>query len=163
MSVLYLIPGLVCLLLGAVFLLLYRYLQTKQGTRDRSITVPTWGKLVDTGERTEYNYENRAHTVHYGIYEFDTLDGQHISAASGFGYYGPDRIPGTQGKMVKIFYNPNNPTEFALQEEEELSKTIWPTFRKVGITLTAVGIVVTAVTAAAMLGAFDHLLESLLG
>ena len=162
MRALYLIPGLVCLLLGAVFLLLYRYLLTKQGTRDRSITVPTWGKLVDTGERTEYNYENRAHTVHYGIYEFDTLDGQHISAASGFGYYDPDRIPGTQGKMVKIFYNPNNPTEFALQEEEELSKTIWPTFRKVGIGLTVLGILLTAGAVAAILGVFDPLLEGLM-
>ena len=162
MSVLYLIPGLVCLVLGGAFILVFQYLQNKQETRDSSITVPTWGQLVDTGERTEYNYENRAHTVYFGIYEFDTLDGQHISAASNFGYYGPNRIPGTQGKMVKIFYNPDNPTEFALQEEEDLSKTIWPTFRKVGILLTVIGIVVTAVTVAAMLGAFNHLLDSLL-
>ncbi len=100
--------------------------------------------------------------MYFGIYEFDTLDGQHISAASNFGYYGPNRIPGTQGKMVKIFYNPDNPTEFALQEEEDISKTIWPTFRKVGILLTVIGVVVTAVTVAAMLGAFNHLLDSLL-
>ena len=97
MSVLYLIPGLVCLVLGGAFILVFQYLQNKQETRDSSITVPTWGQLVDTGERTEYNYENRAHTVYFGIYEFDTLDGQHISAASNFGYYGPNRIPGTQG------------------------------------------------------------------
>ena len=84
MSGLWLIPGLVCMFLGAVFLLLFRYLCSQQEKKDRTIKAQTWGKLTGTGSRTEYDYKNRSRTVYYGIYEYQAADGRHYSAASGF-------------------------------------------------------------------------------
>ena len=75
MEGLYLIPGLVCLFLGAVFLLLFRYLRSQQEKKDRTIKAQTWGKLTGTGSRTEYDYNNRSRTVYYGIYEYQAADG----------------------------------------------------------------------------------------
>ena len=161
MSGLWLIPGLACLFLGVVFLLLFRYLRSRQEEMDRTIKAQTWGKLTGTGSRTEYDYNNRSRIVHYGIYEYEAADGRCYSAASGFGYGDPDDIPGTGGNQVKILYNPDRPTEFMLPEEQAVSVSVWPTFKKVGIILTVIGVLLTAVTAAGVLGFFDPILESL--
>ena len=45
MRALYLIPGLVCLFLGGIFLLVYRSSRIKQETTDRDVTAQTWGGL----------------------------------------------------------------------------------------------------------------------
>ena len=161
MNALFLIPGFVCLFLGCVFLLIYRHCILKHETIDRSLRGQTWGKLVDTGSRTEYDYDNRAHTVHFGIYEYDTADGQHVSSASDFGYYGPEAVPGTRGNLVKIRYNPEKPAEFALTEEQAVAETIWPKFKKTGKTLIVIGILLTVAAVAALLGLFDRLLGTL--
>ena len=65
--------------------------------------------------------------------------------------------------MVKIHYNPKNPTEFALDEEQAISKTVWPKFRRVGILLTVLGILFTLAGVAVILGFFEPLFSSLLG
>ena len=124
MSALLFIPGGVCLFLGVVFLLISRYGSTRAEESEHRMTAQGWAKLVDTGTRTEYNYENRARTVHFGVYEYDTTDGQHISSASSFGYGNPKDVPGTGGNMVQVCYNPNDPNEFALLKEQAVSKTI---------------------------------------
>ena len=162
MKALYLIPGLVCLFLGAVFLLLFRSSRIKQETTDRDITAQTWGRLVDTESRTERDYENRQRTVYYGIYEYDTADGQHISSASDYSYHTLQDVPGTKGNTVKLLYNPKSPTEFILPEEQAAFKAVWPQFRKTGIGLTILGIVLTAAAVAAILGLFDPLIDALL-
>ena len=162
MRALYLIPGLVCLFLGGFFLLIYRSSRIKQETTDRDITAQTWGRLVDTESRTELDYKNRAHTVYYGIYEYETADGQHISSASGYSYHTLQDVPGTQGNAVKLLYNPKKPDEFILPEEQAAFKAIWPQFRKTGIGLTILGIVLTAAAVAALLGIFDLLFDTLL-
>ena len=161
MRALFLIPGLTCLLLGVVFLLVYRNGRARQEACDRSQTGEAWGRLTGTGERTEWDIDNRSRTVHYGIYEYDTADGQHISSASNFGYYSPEAVPGAQGKMVKLRYNPGNPSEFTLAEEKAVTVSVWPKFRKVGILLTVIGVLLTLAAAAAMLGAFDALFAGL--
>ena len=161
MEGLYLIPGLVCMFLGAVFLLLFRYLCSQQEKKDRTIKAQTWGKLTGTGSRTEYDYNNRSHTVYYGIYEYQAADGRYYSSASDFGYGDPDDVPGTGGNTVKILYDPDRPTEFALPEERIISISVRPTFKKVGIILTVIGVLLTAVTAAGLLGFFDPILKSL--
>ena len=153
MRALYLIPGLVCLCLGGVFLLLYRHMCIRQEASDRSLTAQAWAKLVETGSRIEYNYDNRRETVYYG---------QHISSASDFGYLSPKDVPGTRGDMVKVFYNPNNPSEFALSEEQAVSKTIWPKFKKTGILLTVIGVLLTVAAIVVLLGFFDSILDSLM-
>ena len=163
MRALYLIPGMVCLFLGGIFLLVFRSSRIKQQTIDRDVRGQTWGRLVDTGSRTERNYENRPHTVYYGIYEYDTADGQHISSASEYNYHTPQSVPGTKGNMVKVLYNPKNPTEFILPEEKEAFQEIWPKLKKPGIGLTVLGIILTIAAVAAMLGVFDPLFDSLLG
>lgn len=163
MRVLYLIPGFACLFIGCVFLLVFRYILQKQEPLDRSIRGQTWGKLAGMESRTERNYENRAHTVYFGIYEYDTADGQHISSTSDFGCYAPEEVPGSQGNMVKIHYNPENPAEFALSEEQAMAKAIWPKFKKTGVTLTVLGILLTLVAFAAILGFFDLLVGNLFG
>ena len=53
MRALYLIPGLVCLFLGGIFLLVYRSSRIKQETTNRDVTAQTWGRLVDTESKTE--------------------------------------------------------------------------------------------------------------
>ena len=63
--------------------------------------------------------------------------------------------------MVKILYDPDRPTEFALAEERVISISISPTFKKVGIILTVIGVLLTTVTAAGLLGFFDPILGSL--
>lgn len=154
MTVFFLIPGVVCLFLGVVFLLLYRRSSTRAEVSERSMTGKVWAKLADTGSRTEYDYDNRSRTVYFGIYEYDTADGQHLSAASDFGYIDPKDIPGARGNMVKARYNPNAPAEFALEEEQSVSRTVWPKFKKIGMILTALGILFAAAAVAAMLGLF---------
>ena len=109
-----------------------------------------------------YKYENRHKTVYFGVYEFDSADGQHISSASDFGYCDPKDIPGTRGNMVKVRYNPRNPTEFALSEEQAVSDTVLPKFKRIGILLTVLGIFLTTVTVVALLGFFEPILDRLL-
>lgn len=162
MRALYLIPGFVCLFLGGVFLLIYRSSRNKQETTNRDITAQTWGRLVDTESRTERDYENRARTVYYGIYEYETADGQHISSASGYSYHTLQDVPGTQGNTVKLLYNPKKPDEFILPEERAAFKAIWPQFRKTGIGLTVLGAVLTLAAVAAILSVFDPVFDTLL-
>ena len=64
--------------------------------------------------------------------------------------------------MVKIRYNPNNPTEFVLLEEQDVSRTVLPSFRKIGIILSVLGILFSAAAIAAILGLFDSLLNGLI-
>ena len=161
MKALYLIPGLVCLLIGGTFLFLVRYSRIKQETADRNLKGKTWGKLVHTGSRSERDYQ-ATHTVFFGVYEYDTADGQHVSSASDFGYRRPDEVPGTQGNMVSILYNPDDPSEMALSEEQARAQSIMPQFRKTGITILILGILLTIVALAGILGLFDPLVEKLL-
>ncbi len=118
--------------------------------------------LAGSGEKIKRDHDNRSHTVYFGIYEYDTADGQHISSASEFCYYDPRAIPGAQDKMVKLRYNPNHPSEFALEEEQAVSISVWPAFRKTGILLTVIGVLLSAAAAAALLGFFDPLIDSLM-
>ena len=131
----FLIFGSVCLFLGGIFFLVFRRSRARHETLSRTLTAEAWAKLTDTESRTEYDIKNRAHTVFYGVYEYDTADGQHLSAPSDFGYHDAAGIPGTQGRPVKIRYNPKHPEEFALTEEQAVSETIWPKFRKVALLL----------------------------
>jgi hypothetical protein len=162
MRALFFIPGVACLFIGIVFLLVFRLGSIEDERAEHSMIAQGWAKLVDTGRRLKYDYKNRSRTVYYGVYEYDTVDGQHISSASDFGYGNPKDIPGTQGNMVKIRYDPNNPTAFALPEEQAVSRTVLPAFRKVGIILTVLGVLLTAAAIAAILGLFDSLLNGLI-
>ncbi len=162
MSWLYLIPGLICLLIGAGFLLIFRYSNTKEKELGHRVKAKAWAKLTDTGSRIEDRYNNRTYTVYFGIYEYDTDDGQHISSASAFGYTSPDIIPGAKGNMVKILYNPDKPSEFVLPEEQEHTASILPTIRKAGITFIVIGLPLTLLAVAGILGLFDPILKSLL-
>ena len=162
MRAFFFIPGVACLFIGVVFLLVFRYRTIEDERSERRLIAQGWAKLTDTGSRLEYNYENRSRTVYFGVYEYDTADGQHISSASDFGYGNPKDIPGTQGNMVKIRYNPKSPAEFVLTEEQALSKTVWPKFKEVGIRLTIIGLFLTAAAAALLLGFFDPILDSLM-
>ena len=162
MRALFLIPGLTCLLLGVVFQLVYRNGRARQEACDRSQTGEAWGRLTGTGERTEWDIDNRSRTVHYGIYEYDTADGQHISSASDYSYHTLQDVPGTKGNTVKLLYNPKKPTEFILPEEQAAFKAIWPQFRKTGIGLTVLGAVLTLAAVAALLGVFDPLFDTLM-
>ena len=157
MRALFFIPGVVCLFIGVVFLLVFRYRSIAEEKSERSMIAQGWAKLVDTGSRLEYDYNNRARTVYYGVYEYNTADGQYISSASDFGYGNPKDIPGVQGNMVKVRYNPNNPTEFVLLEEQAVSRTVLPTLRKIGIILSVLGILFSAAAIAAISGLFDSL------
>ena len=162
MSWLYLIPSLICLIIGAGFLLLFRYSNTKENELGHRVKAKAWAKLTDTGSRIEDRYNNRTYTVYYGIYEYDTDDGQHISSASAFGYTSPDIIPGAKGNMVNILYNPDKPSEFVLPEEQEHTASILPTIRKAGITFIVIGVPLTVLAVAGILGLFDPILKSLL-
>lgn len=162
MSWLYLIPGLICLIIGAGFLLLFRYSNTKENELGHRVKAKAWAKLIDTECRIEDSYNNRTRTVYFGIYEYDTDDGQHISSASAFGYTSPDIIPGAKGNMVNILYNPDKPSEFVLPEEQEHTASILPTIRKAGITFIVIGVPLTVLAVAGILGLFDPILKSLL-
>ena len=162
MSWLYLIPGLICLLIGAGFLLIFRYSNTKEKELGHRVKAKAWAKLTDTGSRIEDEFNNRRRTVYFGIYEYDTDDGQHISSASAFGYTSPDIIPGAKGNMVNILYNPDKPSEFVLPEEQEHTASILPTIRKAGITFIVIGVPLTLLAVAGILGLFDPILKSLL-
>ena len=162
MRALFFIPGVACLFIGVFFLLVFRLRSIEDERSERSMIAQGWAKLVDTGSRLAYDYDNRSRTVYYGVYEYDTVNGQHISSASDFAYGNPNGIPGAQGNMVKIRYNPNSPTEFILLEEQVVSKAVLPSFRKVGIILLVLGILFSAAAIAAILGLFDPLLYGLI-
>ena len=157
----FLIFGSVCLFLGGIFFLVFRRSRARHETLSRTLTAEAWAKLTDTESRTEYDIKNRAHTVFYGVYEYDTADGQHLSAHSDFGYHDAADIPGTQGRAVKIRYNPKHPEEFALTEEQAVSETIWPKFRKVALLLIVLGVLFLATAAAAGLGLLPSLSDLL--
>ena len=106
--------------------------------------------------------EHNGEVVYYGIYEYETADGQHISSASGYSYHTLQDVPGTQGNAVKLLYNPKKPDEFILPEEQAAFKAIWPQFRKTGIGLTVLGAVLTLAAVAALLGVFDPLFDTLM-
>lgn len=162
MRALFFIPGVACLFIGVSFLLVFRLRSIEAEKAERSMIAQGWAKLADTGSRLKYDYQNRSRTVYYGVYEYDTADGQRVSSASDFGYGDPKDIPGTQGNMVKIRYDPNSPTEFALLEEQAVSGTVLPSFRKVGIILSVLGLLFSAAAIAAVLGLFDPLLYGLI-
>ncbi len=162
MRALYFVPGLACLFIGVMFLLVYRRSIIADEAAEHSMNAQGWARLTDTGSRLEYNYENRSRTVYFGIYEYDTADGQHITSASDFGYGAPKDVPGTQGDMVKIRYNAKNPTEFALLEEQAISRSIRPVLKRIGIWMTILGILFTAAAAAVLLGFFDPILDGLM-
>ena len=154
-----LFPGLVCLLLGVVFLLVFRGSRLRQEMMDRNFTSRTSAKLVDTETKTEYDYNNKASTRHYGIYEFDTAAGEHITAASDFGYAILEQVP---GETVEIYYNPDNPTEFYLPEEHATTEATMPKFREVGIKLIVLGVLLTIAAIAFLAGAFDGITKRFL-
>ena len=153
MRFLFLIPGLVCLFLGAVFLLIFRMSRSKQETEEQRFTGRAWARLVDTGSKIERDPKERAHTVYFGIYEYDTADGQHVTSASEFCYGNEQGIPGTQGNMVQICYDPRKPADFALLEEQAVARSVWPTFRKTGIGLLILGLLLILAAAAVVSGA----------
>ena len=64
MRALFLIPGVVCLLLGGIFILVFRRSDILTRESERSMTAQSWAQLVEMGSRTEYNDENRSHTVY---------------------------------------------------------------------------------------------------
>ena len=161
MDALFLLPGGICLLLGIIFLLVSRKGQAGQEITDRLLAGEAWGRLTGTGQREEEDFDNIMRTMNFGIYEYDTADGQHISSASRASYTNLKDIPGIQGDMVKLRYDREHPAAFSLQEEQVFSRSFWPAFRKTGIRLTVIGVIVTAVTAAALLGLFDSLLKGL--
>ena len=67
MSGLFFIPGVTCLFLGVIFLLIYRTSLRKQEALDSGIVAQAWARLVSTGSRTEIDIKKRSHIVHYGI------------------------------------------------------------------------------------------------
>ena len=64
--------------------------------------------------------------------------------------------------MVKIRYNAKNPTEFALLEEQAVSRSVRPVLKRIGIWMTILGILLTATAVAAISGLFDSLLNGLI-
>ena len=162
MKVLYLIPGLICLLLGGIFLMVARQSRLELEAQDRDMTARAWGKLSDTGSRIERDINKMSHTRYFGIYEFDTADGRHVSVASKFGYHDPSVIPGANGDPVEILYDPQRPEAFVLPGEQAISRTVAPEFKSWGVKLTVIGLILTVAAIAAMLGAFDTLLAKFL-
>ena len=162
MKLLFLTPGIACLIIGVVFLLLYRYTHNENEDSQRRLTAPAWAKLVRTDNRMEYDYDNKRRTVYYGIYEYDSADGQHISSTSSCRYYVPQDIPGIQGNMVKIYYNPKNPAEYYITEEQAMANKTLPTFKNTGVFMTVLGIILTVAGIAVLLGAFDPILDKLM-
>ena len=158
MEMLFLIFGAVCLILGGVFVLLHRYTQAQYEAQGRDCTVESWATLTSTETRSEKGYNHRVRYVTCGTYDYVTADGQNISAESSFGYSGTESLPGADGRPVKIRYNPNNPVAFINPEEQEITGSVLPTFKKVGILLLILGCVFSLTAAAAWLGLFDALL-----
>ena len=163
MDGLFFIPGAVCLLLGIIFLLVFRTLRIKEEKSDRSLKGEAWARLTDTKEKLEEDLDDKVRRVYFGIYEYDAADGQHISSTSDATYYDRKDIPGAQGNMIKIRYNPNDPAEFAIPEEQTASKSIWMKFRKIGIELIVLGVLLLTAATAGILGLFDPLISRLFG
>ena len=155
MRFLFLISGLTCLFLGGVFLLVSRSSRIRYETTEQRFTGRAWARLAGTDSRTERDIKNRAHTVYFGIYEYDTADGQHVSSASEFGYHDEQCIPGTHGNMVKVCYDPRKPTDFALPEEQAVALSVWPIFKRIGIGLTILGVLLSLAAATVILGFFN--------
>ena len=155
MRFLLLIPGLACLFLGAVFLLVFRMSRNKQEEEEQRFTGRAWARLADTGSKSERDPDGRAHTVYFGIYEYDTADGQRVTSASEFCYGNEQDIPGTQGNMVKICYDPRKPTDYALPEEQAITLRIMPTVKKIGIWLMILGVLLTLAAAAVISGVIN--------
>jgi hypothetical protein len=56
---------------------------------------------------------------------------------------------------VQVCYDPRNPTDFALPEEQALALTVWPKFQKTGIGLTVLGVLLILAAAAVIFGGFN--------
>ena len=62
MRALFFIPGVACLFIGVMFLLVYRRSIIADEASERSMNAQGWAKLVDTGSRLAYDYDNRSRT-----------------------------------------------------------------------------------------------------
>ncbi|WP_297968053.1 hypothetical protein [uncultured Anaerovibrio sp.] len=64
--------------------------------------------------------------------------------------------------MVSIRYDPENPAAFDLEEEQDITRSALPKYRKIGIRMMILGGLLAIAAVAAMLGAFDKLFAGMM-
>ena len=147
MSLLFLIFGLTLVGIGVVFIIAFRAAIRRQEEVAQKLTTEGFAVLSGTDTKTDTDIDDHSRTVYYGIYEYDTADGRHISSAANMTYGDPADIPGTKGDRVRILYNSDNPTDFVIPSEQIAVADIWPKLRTIGIGLLAGGVCLTVLAA----------------
>ncbi|MBR3317568.1 MAG: DUF3592 domain-containing protein [Atopobiaceae bacterium] len=136
MGLFFLIFGVTLTLLGVTFLSITFFVARQRAGLEERCSASTEATLIDAVSRST-EYSNRVHVTQHGIYAYQTMDGMEVRAENENGYGLARDVP---GPLVTILYNPNNPTEFFLPEEQASFQKSYPGLRRTGIALLVFGI-----------------------
>lgn len=138
MGLFFLIFGVTLIILGISFLAISRFSEVQQPALNERCSVPTEAELVGT-ERRSTEWRHKIQVTYHGVYAFTAQDGVHYRAENKVGYARPDDVPES---VVSIRYNPDNPGEFVLPEEQEriANAQIIPGLRRAGIVMLVLGV-----------------------
>lgn len=138
MGLFFLIFGVTLTLLGVAFAAAMRFVGKAQaGLRERC-RVSAEAELVDTVYRS-IEFSDEIRISYHGVYTFRTKDGRHMRAENEYGYSLPEEVA---GPLVTILYNPDNPAEFLLPEEQERIEKdqVLPGLWRAGIVMLILGV-----------------------
>ena len=136
MSLFFFIFGFALAAIGGAFLAIIYYIKKKQNEADQTYNAWAEAELVDWVNHID-TFDERTHDTFHGIYTFETEQGMRVKTESDYGYGAPEDIP---GPVVKIRYNPADPLEFVIPEEQASTSSALPGFQKTGIGLLVLGI-----------------------
>ena len=135
---LYILP-LMLFLLGIFFLGITFLVDKMMQSSKNRCTYECWARMVDTKRVRHSNSEGHDFFTLNGVYEYTIYNGQTVTAVSTIGYGGVEK---NVGKQYKIKYNPEQPTEFYVPEEESKMNIVWKIMYGVGFTILASSIIV---------------------
>ena len=149
MGLVLLIFGVTLTLIGLGFLVIPHIVGKHQAGLVERCSVSAEAELVDH-ECRSIEFTDDISVTYHGVYAFQTDDGVRVQAENKSGYGRPDEIP---GPLVTIKYNPNNPGEFIIPDEQAqiAESKVLPGLRRGGIAMLACGVPL-AVIAIVLLG-----------
>ena len=138
MGLVLLIFGVTLTLLGIGFLVIPQIVGKHQAELVERCSVTAEAELVGN-ECRSIEFTDDTSVTYHGVYAFQTDDGVSVRAENKSGYGHPDEIP---GPLVTIKYNPNNPGEFVIPDEQAsiAESQILPGLRRGGIAMLVVGV-----------------------
>ena len=138
MGLFFLIFGATLVLLGVGFVAICHFSEQHQSALDERCSVLAKAELVGT-ERQSTRRSHKIEVTYHGVYAYTAKDSVRVKAQNTVGYARSDDVP---GPVVDIRYNPANPGEFVLPEEQLriANAQVLPGLRRAGIVMLILGV-----------------------